>query len=370
MVPLDNETKSRLINLASALIDQERAQILVEPQAAESGYWFGGGNIVHHNNAFYIVGRYRNAGDSRTGVGAGERGLELAVLRSNNFYGPYQKVQSWSKTDLEINGVETVSIEGSALLVTPERGVELFISTEKANSYPTGIEAFQKTGTGVWSIDLMAAPTIEELSPASLQTVLASNEPARLHFKDPNVFETGAGTLLGFCNHPYSWSSSNSSLALRSKDAAACDYQLVTHDALTRGPVWDVACTRLTDTLGVPRLGALAEAPIMALHFYDGAECLRALDENPSAVARPRGYSCEELGGLAYSSPMEFPKIHRLSIDRPLFVSPTGTGCSRYVSTTKTEDGIFAIWQRSESDLSQPLVGHHLPMSEVENLLG
>jgi len=125
----------------------------------------------------------------------------------------------------------------------------------------------------------------------------------------------------------------------------------------------------VTDRLSVPPLGKLAQVPALSLYFYDGAECLRSLEENSRAVSRPRGYSCEEIGGLAMGYDDTFPAVGRITVDGPLFVSPHGTGCSRYVSTLVTDDGILATWQQSQTDLSQPLVGNFLPMAEVEKLL-
>jgi hypothetical protein len=59
-------------------VDQQKARIAVPPQQKSTGFWFGGGNMVEDaDGRFYLVGRYRNFGDSRTGLGAGERGLEL-----------------------------------------------------------------------------------------------------------------------------------------------------------------------------------------------------------------------------------------------------------------------------------------------------
>jgi hypothetical protein len=46
-----------------------------------------------------------------------------------------------------------------------------------------------------------------------------------------------------------------------------------------------------------------------------------------------------------------------------------GTGCSRYVATLVTDAGIFANWQQSQDDLSQPLVGNFLPMDRVIEIL-
>ena len=56
---------------------------------------------------------------------------------------------------------------------------------------------------------------------------------------------------------------------------------------------------RGTCVFDVPQKGIFSEKQI-SLFFYDGGECVRNLDAHEGAVKRPRGYSCEELGGLAY----------------------------------------------------------------------
>jgi hypothetical protein len=61
--------------------------------------------------------------------------------------------------------------------------------------------------------------------------------------------------------------------------------------------------------------------------------------------------------------------MERISVNEPMFVSPYGTRCNRCVSTLVTEGAVEAIWQQSQNDLSQPLVGHALPMEAVERLL-
>jgi len=353
--------------LARALIDQSAARILVPPQHPASGFWFGGGNVVvAPDGSLLLCGRYRNHGDSRTGVAAGERGLELALFRAHSVNDKFEKLASWSKANLSCRGREVVSIEGSSLLFS-DRGVELFVSTEKDLSYPADIADFQKAGTGVWSIDVLMAPGVDALPSAEVRPLLEGTIPSRLHVKDPTAFQAPDGsTGLLYCNHPYTWSSSNTSLALR--PAGQDDFSLVSHDWLPRGPVWDVAVTRVTDRLPIPPIGPFAGHAPASLYFYCGAESLRQLDENPQAVKRPRGWSCEEIGGLAMGIEADFPRIERVSVDKPFFTSPHGTGCSRYVSTVVLPDGIFATWQQSQADLSQPLVGHFLPNEAIEGL--
>lgn len=367
---ITDDQKAKLTTLASELVNQENARILVEPQDRSTGYWFGGGNVIlDRDGSILICGRYRNYGDSRTGVGAGERGLELAIFRAPDVDGDFKKIVSFSKADLAHSGMDIVSIEGVALHLTPD-GIELFISTEKDAKYPERIIDFQKPGAGVWSIDRIYADRVEDLSPSNIEEIVpfGSDNPERLHRKDPWVLDLDNGDLvLGHCTHPFTWSSSGTAAYLRK--AGSENYEKITDDMLKRGPVWDISAARVTERLKVPNIGAFAGEDGLSLYFYDGAECLRQLDENPTAVSRPRGWSCEEIGGIAIGNDRDLSSIESISIEGPLFVSPMGTGCSRYVATLVTDAGIFANWQQSQDDLSQPLVGNFLPMDRVIEIL-
>ena len=364
--------QEKLTALASALVDQEKARVLVEPQDRSTGFWFGGGNVVQdpRDGSILVCGRFRNFGDSRTGTGAGARGLECAIYKADSVDGEFTKIKSWSKADLSWGGQDVVSIEGTALHLTGDDGsIELFISTEKGNSYPAGYEDFQKPGTGVWAIDRIAADSVENLSTEGIQEIIPNDveDLGRLHCKDPWTFDLNGDLVLGYCTHPFTWSSSGTAAYVRK--AGSDSYELLTKDMLARGPVWDIAAARVTERLAIPQVGAFADLPATSLYFYDSCESLRQLDENPTAVARPRGWSCEEIAGIAAGQDSEFPKLESLSKLEPLFISRTGTGCIRYIATLTTKDGIFANWQQSQDDLSQPLMGSFLPMSEVEAIL-
>jgi hypothetical protein len=362
---LPQAMEERLTNFAGALIDQVQARTLVPPQQASSGFWFGGGNMIEdEDGTLHVVGRYRNHGDSRTGLAAGERGLELAVFSSGNDGETWDKTLSLSKSDLDLPGRCVLSIEGSALHKC-ETGIELFVSTEKDDiGYPTGFADHLKPGTGVWTIERLAADSIAGLKDAQAVTVLQCNDPRWLHVKDPFVYDRANGDLvLLFCSHPYCWSSSNTGHAIRR--AGESTFSETVYDFFPRGFTWDVAMTRGTCVLDVPAIGAFQETSV-SLMFYDGGESLRNLDEHTTAVPRPRGYSCEEIGGAAYLRDGNFSAIERLSKHQPLFVSPMGTGCSRYVDVLQTRSGdLIATWQQSQHDGSQPLVMHRLNADKV-----
>lgn len=361
--------RERLSRFAQALFDQKSAHVIVYPNQPRFGFWFGSGNLVEAPNGdFYLVGRYRNEGDSRIGLDAGERGLELVIFRSTDRGRSFSKVLSFPKAILGPPRRAVLSIEGSALHFTPS-GVELFVSSEKKMPYPPKLEVYQKPNTGVWTIERLTAPTVEELASAPIETILECADPRYLHVKDPFVLDQPNGdTYLGFVTHPFAWTSSNTGYAVR--PAGSDTFLPPVYDFFPRGFVWDVAISRATGWLRVPRLGVFADGPEATLLFYDGGESMRDLDEHNQAAKRPRGYSCEELGGVAVAAGDGVSQIERLSIIAPFFVSPAGLGTSRYARVMETAEGYYAIWQQSQEDCSQPLVMHFLSREHAGKLLG
>lgn len=364
---LSAQQAQALHTLLTRLIDQARARVIVPPYAAQSGFWFGGGNLaLAEDGAIWLSGRYRNYGDSRTGLEAGTRGLECAVFRSTDHGSTFEKVLGWTKSDLSHAG-KVLSIEGTGLHRRADGTWELFISMEKEQSYPDNVRQYQKPGTGVWSIDRVTGDTLSTLDPGTLASVLSTERPGYLHIKDPvPVAAPGGGTALIFCSHPISWASANTGIAFR--QAGRDTFEVEAWELVARGPVWDVASTRVTERFDIPALGLFEDTPV-AVYFYDGAESMRQLEQSPRAHKRPRGYSCEEIGGAFWGPADRVADLQRLSQVAAWFISPHGTGSSRYVSCLATDGGILATWQQAQPDGSQPLVANFLPMDEIERIL-
>jgi hypothetical protein len=352
MTKLDDSTVARLRAFAHSLVDPSMARVAIPTERAERGYWFGGGNMaVGPDRRLYLTGRYRSSGDSRTGLDLGDRGRELAVFASDDGGASWAKVLAFDKPGVAPAGQTVLSIEGSAIRFT-EGGVELFVSSEKKVPYPAPVAGFEKPGTGVWSIERLSAPSLAALGTAMPRTVVSSADPATLQIKDPFLAERADGSLsLFFCHHPFNWSSSGTGVVTIGPGGEAASAPAF--DCFPRGPAWDVAITRGTCVLPLHRSLAPDGAGLV---FYDGGECLRNLDEHAQARKRPRGYSCEELGGLGYYLDGDPATFHRVSTIFPEFVSPDGTGCVRYVDVLETEDAYLATWQQSRPDGSQPLM--------------
>ena len=363
--------QQNLTNLLQSLIDQKAARILIPANQSKPGFWYGGGNMVLDNRGvFWLCGRYRDQGDSRTGTESGKRGLELALWCSDDEAKNFTKIQSWSKANLNKDGQRVISIEGSALHQCRNGSWELFLSTEKKCSYPEPLKPYQKPGTGIWSIDRIKGESPDKLKTDSLESVLDAYEhPGYLHIKDPVLIDnvTNGQTCLIFSNHPFSWTSGNTGLATRMLDQDC--FKVDTWEMVGRGPCWDVASTRITGRFKIPALGNFQVLPKCSVFFYDGAECMNRLDQNIRGFKRPRGSSCEELGGAMLCWDSKFPSMQRLSPLEPLFISPWGTHCSRYVDTLSTPSGIHATWQQTQKDGSQPLVHNFLSTYEIEKIL-
>jgi len=356
---LDDDTIARLRAFAHRLVDPLRARVAIAPEHPQKGFWFGGGNTARGpDGRLYLCGRYRSTGDSRTGLDLGDRGKELAIFASADEAGTWTKVASLDKAAVSPGERPALSIEGSALRFHAG-GVELYVSSEKAMQYPEPVAEYRKPGTGVWTIERLAAETVEGLSKASPHTVMSSHDPATLQIKDPFFgSDTDGSTLLFFCHHSFNWSSSGTGYVRLDRRGARAGTPVF--DCHPRGPAWDVAITRSTCILPLPATIAPAGTGLV---FYDGGECLRNLDEHAKAKRRPRGYSCEELGGLAYYTRGDPTTCTRISTIFPEFISPDGTGCLRYVDVMATEDAFIATWQQSRPDGSQALMINRVPVA-------
>ena len=369
---LSHSARDRLTAFATALIDQRRAEVIVPADEPSPGYWFGGGNCIRDaHDRLLLVGRYRSGGDSRTGLLSGTRGLELSVFQSPDGGGSFQKILSWNRFDLSVHDAEVLSIEGACLQIL-DGEYRLFVSTEKKRPYPRSIAEYQKPGAGIWTIDLIRGRSLDELLTAPVTPLLDSSDPQHLHVKDPffwidlSAAIQPSDAVLGFCTHPFSWTSSNTGCCVA--DPTTGTIREVRHGVVVRGSTWDVAMTRVTCALPIPRVGLFADRAHTLL-FYCGGECVRQLEEHHAAHSRARGYSCEELGGAAVYVDGNLSTLERLSDIQPLFVSPWGTGCSRYVDVLMTPDGFLATWQQSQTDQSQPLVRSRLSRVEAEEIL-
>jgi hypothetical protein len=360
-MPRDAVVVARLRAFAHGLVNPAAARVAVAPERPEKGYWFGGGKMVQGpDGRLWLTGRYRSSGDSRTGLDLGDRGRELALFVSEDGGASWTKQLALDKAAVSADGEAALSIEGSTIRFV-RGGVELYVSSEKRVPYPAAVAEFRKPGTGVWTIERLRAGNVAHLAQAKPETIVASADPATLQVKDPFLVErAGGGLLLFFCHHPFNWTSSGTGFVEIGPEGKAIGAPRF--DCYPRGPAWDVAITRGTCILPVPERIAPAGTGLV---FYDGGECLRNHEEHAQATRRPRGYSCEELGGLGWYRDADPRSFRRISLLFPEFASPDGTGCIRYVDVLATGDAYLATWQQSRPDGSQALMINRVGRDEA-----
>ena len=83
---------------------------------------------------------------------------------------------------------------------------------------------------------------------------------------------------LMYCNHPFTWSSSNTSLAIRR--AGSDTYEHQTHDLMSHGPVWDIANLRRALE------AEIAERAEVRIHAVSPVSSVGSASSAPAARAR------------------------------------------------------------------------------------
>ena len=92
MKQINSLITEKLIQFANGLIDQEKARVIIPANDQKKGYWFGGGNMISDElGNLWLIGRYRDHEDSRTGVGAGLRDSNCRYLSLRIMLVPFVK---------------------------------------------------------------------------------------------------------------------------------------------------------------------------------------------------------------------------------------------------------------------------------------
>ena len=365
--PPRNEERFHAVRaLVSELIDQRSAHVIVRPNRAADGYWFGGGNLLQDaGGTLWLVGRYRDAGDSRTGLGAGERGLACALFASADGGASFEPVRSWSKAELSAHGT-VLSIEGTDLRRRAGGGVELFVSLEKDVPYPDAYAAYQKPGTGVWSIDRMTATRRHRSTWQHRRRCCGrgGRSPSTSRTPSPSRPRRGHGAavllasgLVGLQQH-----------RRRRARGSATTFELASWEAVARGAIW-TSPSRASPT---------------GSRCRESACCVRAADER--LLLRRRGVHAPaggEPAGRETAARLLLRGARRRDVGPGRRLPGDGTAVdgraalrvadrNRQQSLREhllTKEFLYATWQQSQADRSQPLVMNALPMERVEAIL-
>jgi hypothetical protein len=298
---------------AGALALRERAadlwaaaQVVVGAEAVPGaddpgpGYWVGAPSVVVHDGAYVLAYRPRRP------VGEG-RGLATVVATSPDGV-HFTTVASLSK-----DAFRAESLERPALVRT-DGGWRLYVSCATP-------------GTKHWRVDVVEAPTLEELATAAPRTVLPGDE--RTAVKDPVVLRSGGRWHLWASVHPLD-------------DPAATDRMTTRYATSDDGLAWTWRATALCgrpgtwDARGV-RVTAVVEEAGRWWALYDGrASAAENWEERTGlAVGTPEALHAEVLEGGA---------------DGPLLQSPHPPHGLRYACRVAGPDGVRWYYEATRAD--------------------
>lgn len=276
-------------------LDHARGITLLTPDDRRPGSWIGGPSAVAYEGGIALAYRMRRP------VGEG-RGFANVIAVSTD--------------GVELRTVATVtsdrhdcdSLERPSLLRV-DGGWRLYISCATKDSKH-------------WRVDLLQAPTLEELPDATPVPVLPG-DPDVVAVKDPVIRRFGDTWHLWASLHPLD-------------DLDATDRMRVDHATSSDGLSWTWHGTALPPTPGSwdqrgTRPAAVLDVDEGLLMFYDGrASEAENWDEKLGAAVAP--------GPDADFRPIA---------DRPVFTSPEGTGSIRYLTSVADPTGRTRVYYES-----------------------
>ena len=323
----------------TTLFDPKDGNTIIEPSGKGSGYWAGAPSVYFDSTKgkFYLSYRLRKPHP--------HRGSESRIAESVDGV-KFTDIWSVRKEDLGSS-----SLERSALVVTPNGKYRLYISYVD----PVGNR---------WRIDMMEADSPEHFDVSLRKRILTADSLQVEGVKDPYFLIFNGVHYMFFSYAPKLQSVSLEQVAqlhttgdifntgkVKSVTGLATSQDGVSfrwlRDVPLLGTGWDSHTARVTCVL--PTSSGFVV-------FYDGA----------SDGAR----NYEEFTGIATSP--DLVHYERISLERPVLVSPFGTGSLRYTHAISVGNDFYFYYECSRPDGSHELrlnivKKEHLEALSVDN---
>lgn len=309
---------------------------IVSPPGKGPGYWAGASSVLYDekDKKFYLYYRLRRPRLIEDGKEIG-RGYECRIGESTD--GINFKI-IWEANKSYFGGI---SLEKASLIRTLEGYFRLYIS-------------YVDPEDNRWRIDMIEAERIEDFDPSKKIKIFTPSDLQIEGIKDPEVIIMG-GLYHMFVSYAPSPKDIDPVKKEKMHETAdvyntgitkSCTGLAISHDGITFrwiGDIlsppekgWDSYATRITSIL---------YSPPVFYAFYDGS---RDVSEN-----------YEEKLGLAVS--LDLKTFERVSIDKPIIVSPYSSKSLRYLNAVCADRKIFYYYEMALEDGS-----HELKVSIVE----
>ncbi len=317
------------------LFDPKDGNTIIKSPGKGPGYWAGAPSVYFDSTErkFYLSYRLRKPHP--------DRGSESRIAESVDGV-KFTDIWSVRKEDLGSS-----SIERSALVVTPNGKYRLYIS-------------YVDPVNNKWRIDMMESDDPRDFDISQRKSILTADDVQAEGVKDPHFL-----ILNGTYHMFFSYAAKPSSVPLeqisqlhstgdifntgkvKSKSGLAISQDGISfkwlRDVLSLGTFWDSHTTRVTCVLSAKHGFTI---------FYDGAS--------------DGGRNYEEFTGIATSK--DLVNYQRISLERPVLVSPFGTGSLRYIHAINVSDDFYFYYECSLPDGSHDLRLNIVKKKNLETL--
>ncbi len=304
------------------LFDPKDGNTIIKSPGNGPGYWAGAPNVYFDSikRKFYLSYRLRKPHP--------HRGSESRIAESTDG-AKFTDIWSVRKEDLGSS-----SMERSALIVTPNGAYRLYIS-------------YVDPVNNKWRIDMMQSDDPRHFDILQRESILTADSMQVEGVKDPYILSLNGVHHMFFSYAPKLQGFSPEQIArlhttgdifntgkVKSRTGLALSQGGISfrwlRDVLPLGKSWDSHTARVTCVLPLKRGFVI---------FYDGA-----------SHGEP---NYEEFTGIATSP--DLVHYERISRERPVLVSPFGSGSLRYVSAVSVGDDFYFYYECSRQDGSHEL---------------
>jgi len=311
------------------LFNPEEGQTIVKPLHGGNGWWAGAPNVIYDDQKARFLILYRIRKPFELG-----RGVKTCIVETKD--GAQANV-IWEGTK---EALDSPSLERGSILKNPDGTFTLYLSYVDHKDLK-------------WRIDYVRAKTPEEFDLGKRSKLFTADDVNVEGVKDPYVILVGG---IYYMYISYSPTPQQINDEMKERMHATADIfntgiskshtaLAISTDGIQFKWLGDVFSPIDGWDAYAARIGCIVHTPPGFTAFYDGSASVK---EN-----------YEEKTGLAYT--FDLKQFTKVSVDKPILVSPHASGSLRYVDAVELDGKIYYFYEYARADGS-----HELRMNFVD----